>query len=93
LKPIILVYTREEAKRPYERFDNFIDASFWIGMEHREPEGSGNVKQVRIEMHSADDPDGSDDLTTFVYLLLNHAINLETKFFSEPPPSGGSRDS
>ena len=93
LEPIIIVYTKEEAKRPYDRFHNFILASFWIGMEHREPEGSGNVKLVRIEMYSADDPEGLDNLKLFVNLLLDHGIDHETKFFPEPPPSGDSTDS
>lgn len=84
------MYTKEEAKRPYNRFDNFIDASFWIGMEHREPEGSGNVKLVRIEMYSADDREGLDYLKIFVNLLLDRGIDHETKFFSEPPPSDDS---
>ena len=84
------MYTKEEAKRPYNRFDNFIDASFWIGMEYREPEGSGNVKLVRIEMYSADDREGLDYLKIFVNLLLDREIDHETKFFSEPPPSDDS---
>lgn len=93
LEPIIIVYTKEEAKRPYDRFYNFILASFWIGMEHREPEGSGNVKLVRTEMYSAGDPEGLDNLKLFVNLLLDHGINHETKFFPESPPSGDSTDS
>jgi hypothetical protein len=84
------VYTKEEAKRPYNRFDNFIDASFWIGTEYHEPEGSGNVKLVRIEMYSADDREGLDYLKIFVNLLLDRGIDHETKFFSEPPPSDDS---
>lgn len=93
MEPIIILYTKEEAKRPYDRFDNFIEASFWIGSEYSEPEGTGNVKLVRIEMYSADDPVGLDYLKIFVNLLLDHAIDHETRFFLEPPPSGGSTDS
>jgi len=85
------VYTKEEAKRPYDRFDNFIPASFWIGNEYREPEGSGNVKLVRIEMYSAGDPEGLDYLKMFVNLLLDYGIDQETKFFPEPPPSDDSK--
>jgi hypothetical protein len=81
------MYTKEEAKRPYDRFDNFIDASFWIGMEYREPEGSGNVKLVRIEMYSAGDREGLGYLKTFVNLLLDRGIDYETRFFPEPSPS------
>ncbi len=87
------MYTKEEAKRPYSRFDNFIDASFWIGMEYGEPEGGGNVKLVRIEMYSADDPGGLDYLKIFVNLLLDRAIDHETRFFLESLPLGGSTDS
>lgn len=93
MEPIIILYTKEEAKRPYDRFDNFIDASFWIGTEFSEPEGSGNVKLVRIEMYSAGDLEGLDYLKTFVNLLLDRGINHETKFFPEPPPSDDSTDS
>ena len=93
LEPIIIVYTKEEAKRPYDRFRNFILASFWIGMEHHEPEGSGNVKLVRIEMYSASEPEGLDNLKLFVNLLLDHGIDQETKFLAEPPPSDGSTES
>lgn len=93
MEPIIIVYTKEEAKRPYDRFDNFIDASFWIGTENSEPEGSGNVKLVRIEMYSAGDPEGLGYLKTFVNLLLDRGIDHETKFFPEPPPSDDSTDS
>lgn len=87
------MYTKEEAKRPYNRFDNFIDASFWIGMEYSEPEGSGNVKLVRIEMYSAGDLEGLDYLKIFVNLLLDRGIDHETKFFPGPPPSNDSTDS
>ncbi|MGD0319611.1 MAG: hypothetical protein ABSB56_07945 [Nitrososphaerales archaeon] len=93
MEPIIVLYTKGEAKRPYDRFDNFIDASFWIGSEYSEPEGTGNVKLVKIEMYSADDPGGLDYLKIFVNLLLDRAIDHETRFFGEPPPSGGSADS
>ena len=93
MESIIIVYTKEEAKRPYNRFDNFIDASFWIGMEYNEPEGSGNVKLVRIEMYSAGDLEGLNYLKIFVNLLLDRGIDHETKFFPEPPPSDGSTDS
>ena len=87
MEPIIIVYTKEEAKRPYDRFDNFIVAAFFIGTEYSEPEGSGNVESVRIEMYSADDPEGLGDLKTFVNLLLDRGINHETKFLAEPSPS------
>jgi hypothetical protein len=93
LDPIIILYTKEEAKRPYNKFDNFIEASFWIGNEYREPEGVGNVRLVRIEMYSAGDLEGLDYLKIFVNLLLDRGIDHETKFFPEPPPSGGSTDS
>ena len=89
MKPIIIIYTKEEEKRPYDRFDNFIPASFWIGAEYGVSEG-GNVKLVRIEMYSADEPDGLDDLKTFVTLLLDRGIDEETRFFKESPPSGDS---
>lgn len=93
MEPIIIVYTKEEAKRPYDRFDNFIDVSFWIGTECSEPERSGNVKMVRIEMYSAGDLEGLDYLKIFVNLLLDRGIDHETKFFPEPPPSDGSTGS
>lgn len=93
LEPVIIVYTKEEAKRPYDRFRNFILASFWIGMEHHEPEGGGNVKLVRIEMYSAGEPEGLDNLKLFVNLLLDHGIDHEAKFFTEPPPSDDSTGS
>jgi|GEM_PF-1127527 len=93
LEPIIIVYTKEEEKRPYDRFDNFILASFWIGMEHREPEGSGNVRLVRTEMYSAGDREGLGNLKIFVNLLLDRGINHETKFFPEPHPSDDSMNS
>ena len=86
LEPVIIVYTMEEARRPYDRFSDFVTASFYIGMEYREPEGSGNVKLVRAEIYSAGDPDGLDGLKTFVNLLLDHAIDHEVKFLNEPPP-------
>jgi len=90
LEPIIILYTKEEAKRPYDRFDNFIVAAFFIGTEYSEPEGSGNVESVRIEMYNAGDPEGLDDLKAFVDLLLDRGIDHETKFLAEPPPSGVS---
>ena len=93
MEPIIIVYTKEEAKRPYDRFDSFIVAAFFIGTEYGEPEGSGNVESVRIEMYSADDPEGLDDLKTFVNLLLDRGINHETKFLAEPSPSDASAPS
>lgn len=90
MEPIIILYTKEEAKRPYDRFDNFIDAAFWIGMEYSQPEGSGNVKLVRIEMYSAGEREGLDQLKRFTNLLLDRGIDHEVKFFPEPPPSDDS---
>ncbi len=87
------MYTREEAKRPYDRFDNFIVAAFFIGTEYVEPEGSGNVESVRIEMYHADDPEGLDHLKTFVNLLLDRGIDHETKFLVEPSPLDASTSS
>src|SRR5262245_18866390 len=88
LEPIIRIYTRDEARRVYEPFDNFIIAAFWIGMEYRVPEGRGNVRLVRTEVYSADERDNVEELKTFVELLLDRAIDNETKFFVEPPPTG-----
>ena len=45
------------------------------------------MESVRIEMYSADDPEGLDDLKTFVNLLLDRGIDHETKFLAEPSPS------
>jgi hypothetical protein len=87
MEPIIIVYTREEAKRAYERFDNFVAASFYIGTEHRGPGRDSNVKLVKVEMYSADDPEGLYDLKTFIGLLVDRGIDHETKFFPEPSPS------
>ena len=79
MKPIITVYspgTTEETKK----FEGYITAAFWIGVENAEGEG-GSVK-VRQPIESYDDEVAA--LGEFTKLMVQRQINFAVEFFAEP---------
>ena len=81
MKPIITLYgksSNEETKK----FDGFLAAAFWIGMEHSE-DLLGSVK-VRMPTESYDSDVAA--VTEFTNLLVQRQINFTLEFFAEPAP-------
>jgi hypothetical protein len=79
LKPIITVYstgTKEETKK----FEGYITAAFWIGVDHAEGE-VGSIK-IRQSVESYDTEVAT--LTEFAGLMIQRQINFAVEFFTEP---------
>jgi hypothetical protein len=79
LKPIITIYstgTSEEAKK----FEGYISAAFWIGVDH--VEGDVSSVKVRQPVESYDNEVAS--LTEFTELMVQRQISFSVEFFAEP---------
>ena len=79
MKPIITIYSTGAAEEP-KKFDGYISAAFWMGVDHAEKE-SGSVK-VRQPVESYDDEVAA--LTEFTNLMVERQINFSVEFFREP---------
>jgi hypothetical protein len=87
LKPTISMYT-EEASKASKRVEDFVNASFWIGVDYAEHD----LKSVKIDIFDAQEPDGATDLQKFVSLLLGQQIDYSVRFFGESSPSGETEE-
>ena len=79
MKPIITVYSAG-ATEETKKFEGYITAAFWLGVENAEGEG-GSVK-VRQPIESYDDEVAA--LTEFAGLMVQRQINFAVEFFAEP---------
>ncbi len=80
LKPIITVYAKGRPDQT-KKFDGFIQAAFWIGVDHAE----GDLESVKVRQ-----PDESYDadvanLLEFTNLMVQRQISFSVEFFAEPP--------
>ncbi len=81
MKPIITVYsggTQNETKK----FDGFITAAFWVGLEHTE----GDLESVKVRQPNEIYDVDVANLNEFTSLLVQRQINFSVEFFSEPEP-------
>ena len=79
MKPIITVYstgTTEQTKK----FEGYISAAFWIGVDH--VEGDVNSVKVRQPVESYDAEVAT--LTEFADLMVQRQISFSVEFFTEP---------
>jgi hypothetical protein len=85
LKPIITLYPTG-SKEQSKKFEGYISAAFWIGVDHAEAD-IGSVK-VRQPVESYDEEVAT--LTEFAGLMVQRQITFSVEFFREPEPQGSS---
>lgn len=85
MKPIITLYPTG-SKTQTKKFEGYIAAAFWIGVDHAEGD-IGSVK-VRQPVESYDTEVAT--LTEFSGLMVQRQISFSVEFFREPEPQEGS---
>jgi hypothetical protein len=83
LKPIITLYPTG-SKEQMKKFEGYISAAFWIGVDHAEGD-IGSVK-VRQPVESYDNEVAT--LTEFSGLMVQRQISFSVEFFREPESQG-----
>jgi len=81
LKPIITVYSTGTAEQT-KKFEGYISAAFWIGVDHAE----GEVGSVKVRQPTESYDIEVATLSEFADLLVERQINFSVEFFSEPTP-------
>jgi hypothetical protein len=79
LKPIITIYSTETSAET-KKFEGYITAAFWIGVDHAE----GEVASVKIRQPVETYDDEVAALTELTTLLVQRSINFAVEFFTEP---------
>jgi hypothetical protein len=85
LKPIITVYTLG-ADAEAKKFEGFIEAAFWIGVDHAD----GELSSVKVRQPSQSYDEEVSTMKEFTDLLVRQQINFAVEFFTEPVPTVGS---
>ena len=79
MKPIITIYstgTTEQTKK----FEGYISAAFWIGVDHAE----GEVSSVKVRQPTESYDTEVETLLEFAGLMVQRQINFSVEFFAEP---------
>jgi hypothetical protein len=79
MKPIITVYSKagpEETKK----LDGFVEAAFWIGVDHAE----SDLDTVKVRLPSQSYDADVASMLEFTSLLVQRQINFSVEFFTEP---------
>lgn len=79
MKPIITLYstgTTQETKK----FEGYISAAFWIGVDHAE----GEVASVKVRQPTESYDTEVETLMEFAGLMVQRQINFSVEFFAEP---------
>jgi len=79
LKPIITIYSTGTAE-PTKKFEGFITAAFWIGVDHAE----GEVASVKVRQPTESYDTEVELLNEFTGLMVQRQINFSVEFFAEP---------
>jgi hypothetical protein len=79
LKPIITVYCGGSANLT-KKFEGYIEAAFWIGVEHSE----GDLESVKARQPNESYDTDVANLLEFSALLVRREINFSIEFFEEP---------
>jgi len=80
LKPIITVYSTGGSEQP-KKFEGYISAAFWIGVDHADQE----VASVKVRQPSESYDNEVETLMEFTGLMVSQQINFAVEFFTEPP--------
>ena len=79
LKPIITIYSTGTAE-PTKKFEGYITAAFWIGVDHAE----GEVASVKVRQATESYDTEVELLNEFTGLMVQRQINFSVEFFAEP---------
>ena len=79
MKPIITVYSTGTAE-PTKKFEGYITAAFWIGVDHAE----GEVASVKVRQPTESYDTEVESLMEFTGLMVQRQINFSIEFFAEP---------
>jgi hypothetical protein len=79
LKPIITVYSTGTTE-PTKKFEGYITAAFWIGVDHSE----GEVASVKVRQATESYDTEVELLNEFTGLMVRQQINFSVEFFAEP---------
>lgn len=79
MKPNITIYSTGTAEQT-KKFEGYITAAFWIGVDHTE----GEVGSVKVRQPTESYDTEVETLTEFVGLMVQRQINFSVEFFTEP---------
>ena len=79
MKPIITIYSIG-ASEPAKKFEGYITAAFWIGVDHAE----GEVASVKVRQPTESYDTEVELLVEFSSLMVQRQINFSVEFFAEP---------
>jgi hypothetical protein len=79
LKPIITIYSTGTTE-PTKKFEGYITAAFWIGVDHAE----GEVASVKVRQPTESYDTEVELLAEFTNLMVQRQINFSVEFFAEP---------
>jgi hypothetical protein len=85
LKPIITVCSGGSASLT-KKFEGYIEAAFWIGLEHSE----GDLESVKARQPNESYGTDVANLLEFCSLLVRREISFSIEFFEEPSEPGDS---
>ena len=83
MRPIITIYSGGAAKLT-KKFSGYIEAAYWVGIEHAEGDFESVKVRQSVESYDAD----VAALTEFTSLMVKAQLNFAVEFFSEPPAAG-----
>ena len=79
MKPIITIYSTGTTE-PTKKFEGYITAAFWIGVDHAE----GEVASVKVRQATESYDTEVELLNEFTGLMVQRQINFAVEFFAEP---------
>ena len=79
MKPIITIYSTG-TREPTKKFEGYITAAFWIGVDHAE----GEVASVKVRQPTESYDTEVELLMEFAGLMVQRQINFSVEFFAEP---------
>jgi len=79
LKPIITIYSTGTAETT-KKFEGYITAAFWIGVDHSD----GEVASVKVRQATESYDTEVELLMEFTGLMVQRQINFSVEFFAEP---------
>lgn len=79
MKPIITIYSTGTTE-PTKKFEGYITAAFWIGVDHTE----GEVASVKVRQPTESYDTEVELLMEFTALMVQRQISFAVEFFAEP---------
>jgi len=84
MKPIITIYA-QGADSEAKKFDGFIEAAFWMGVDHSEKD----LASVKVRQPTQSYDEEVSTLREFTNLLIKQQVTFSVEFFAEPVPAVG----